>query len=136
MTIRTLTTDTFDETVLAAERPVLVEFTGEWCAPCRQMKPVLARLAEDIGELMDVAVIDFDDNLEVGQRYEVMSLPTLILFISGEPVRRLVGARGTAHLREELSQHLAPAPRPQRLSIPTSGGAGRPPEAVVQTHHR
>lgn len=106
MSFALLTTDNFDETVLGSDKPVLVEFTGQWCGPCHQMKPVLDRLATEMADLMDVVIIDFDDNLEIGHRYGVMSLPTLILFVHGQPVRRLVGARGAAHLREELSRHL------------------------------
>jgi thioredoxin 1 len=106
MRLVTLDKASFDEARLGQERPLLVEFGADWCGPCHQMDPVLVRLAEELGDRLDVATIDFDDNLEIGRRYEVMSLPTLILFVHGEPVRRLTGARGLARLREELDTHL------------------------------
>lgn len=115
MLIQTLTVADFAETVAGADRPLLVEFSGEWCGPCRQMMPVLAALAEEMDGGLDIAVIDFDENLSVGHHYDVMSLPTLLLFINGELVRRFVGARGLAHLRQELGNELDSRPQKARL---------------------
>lgn len=121
MTVMTLTLDNFDEVLASAAKPLLVEFRADWCGPCHQMGPVLVRLAEEAGGDLDVGVIDFDDNLPIGRRYEVMSLPTLLLFIEGRPVRRLVGARGAAHLREELSQDLESWAQQGRTPSPFGG---------------
>jgi thioredoxin 1 len=92
----------FDAEVLEAERPVLVDFTAAWCAPCRVMKPVLDELA---GERDDVRFVqlDVDANAATAARYGVMSMPTFMVFQGGEPVLTLVGARPKRRLADELA---------------------------------
>ena len=97
-----LTDATFDEEVMAADTPVLVDFTAEWCGPCKMIAPVLEEISKEHADRLRVVKIDVDDNPRITQRYEVMSMPTLILFKDGEPQRRLVGARGKGHLLQEL----------------------------------
>ena len=98
-----LTDSTFDEVVRAAERPVLVDFTAAWCGPCQRIAPILEDIAGEQAEHLQVARIDVDANPETTLRYEVMSMPTLILFKDGEPQRRLIGARGKHNLLEHLA---------------------------------
>lgn len=100
--VTTLTDATFDEAVLGADKPVLVDFTAEWCGPCKMIAPILDELSVEQAERFAVASIDVDENPRTTVRYGVMSMPTLILFKDGEPVRRLVGARGKHHLLQEL----------------------------------
>jgi thioredoxin 1 len=91
----------FDVDVLESDRPVLVDFTAAWCAPCRVMKPVLEDLAEERDDLR-VVQIDVDANPATTARYGVLSMPTFMLFRNGEPVRTLVGARPKRRLVDDL----------------------------------
>ncbi|MFE6663809.1 thioredoxin [Streptomyces sp. NPDC057697] len=97
-----VTDATFDTEVLAAERPVLVEFTADWCGPCRQLAPVLGALATELAGRMDIVQLDIDTNPGVTSRYAVLSAPTLMVFRSGEPVKSMVGARPKRRLLQEL----------------------------------
>ena len=101
-----LTDATFDEAVLGADKPILVDFTADWCGPCKLITPILEELSVEQADRFEVASLDVDANPQVTRRYEVMSMPTLILFKDGEPLRRMVGARGKQHLLAELSESL------------------------------
>jgi thioredoxin 1 len=99
-----VTDETFEEEVLRAELPVLVDFTAQWCAPCRMIEPVLAEIASEQAERLRVVRLDVDRNPEVTAGYGVLSMPTLMLFRAGEPVKALVGARPKRRLLEELGE--------------------------------
>jgi thioredoxin 1 len=100
-------TDTdFEAEVLGSELPVLVEFTADWCPPCRQMKPVLSALAVEEGDRLKVVQLDVDTNPETTNAYKVLSMPTFMVFRGGEPVKSMVGARPKRRLLEELSDLL------------------------------
>ena len=103
MTVTHVTDDSFQAEVLESEQPVLVDFTAAWCPPCRAMKPVLAELAAEQPDLRIVQV-DVDEHQQTAARYEVLSMPTFVLFRGGSPVLRLVGARPKARLRAELAE--------------------------------
>ncbi|MFI6022852.1 thioredoxin family protein [Streptomyces sp. NPDC051287] len=96
----------FAAEVIGADRPVLVEFTADWCPPCRQMAPVLTALAAQEGERLKVVQLDVDHNPETTNAYKVLSMPTFMVFRDGEPVKAMVGARPGRRLREELSDVL------------------------------
>ncbi|MFQ3558952.1 thioredoxin family protein [Streptomyces gramineus] len=96
----------FATEVIGADRPVLVEFTADWCPPCRQMAPVLTALAAQEGERLKVVQLDVDHNPETTNAYKVLSMPTFMVFRDGEPVKAMVGARSGRRLREELSDVL------------------------------
>ena len=104
--IETLTDATFDEHVKSADVPVLVDFWAEWCGPCKLIGSVLEEIAEEQAGKVRVAKQNIDENLDVTRRFEVMSIPTLILFKDGEVQTRIVGARGKAQLLQEIAGYL------------------------------
>lgn len=78
------------ETLIAGEKPVLVDFFATWCGPCKMFAPVLDEFAEEHSDIEAVKV-DVDENGEIAKRYGIMSIPTVILFKNGEPVKKNVG---------------------------------------------
>ena len=99
----TLSDATFDETVQGSEAPILVDFWAEWCGPCKMIAPVLEDIAGEYSDKLRIAKLNVDDNPAVAQRFNVMSIPTLIVFRDGAEAQRLVGAKGKAQLLEELA---------------------------------
>jgi thioredoxin 1 len=104
--ITALTDQTFDEQVKSADRAVLVDFWAEWCGPCKMIAPILEEIAVEHAEKLTVAKLNVDDNPQIALRFEVMSIPTMILFKDGEPVSRLVGARPKGRLLSDLADVL------------------------------
>ena len=102
----TLTDATFDEEIKSSSEPVLVDFWAEWCGPCKMIAPVLEEIATEQAGKLEVAKLNIDDNLDITRRFDVMSIPTLILFKDGEPAARIVGAKGKGQLLQELAAHL------------------------------
>ncbi|MGH9134119.1 MAG: thioredoxin [Ilumatobacteraceae bacterium] len=102
-----LSTATFDETVSGADAPVVVDFWAEWCGPCKMIAPVLEEIAGELGDQVKIAKLNVDDNPDVAMRYNVMSIPTLLVFHGGEVRKRLVGAKGKSQLLQELDEFLA-----------------------------
>ncbi|RZQ61945.1 thioredoxin [Amycolatopsis suaedae] len=106
----TVTDDTFQRDVLDHELPVLVDFWAEWCPPCHMIAPVLAEIAAERASVLIVRKLNTDENPRTARDYQVMSLPTLMLFRDGEPIRVLVGARPKAALLAEIDAALAAQP--------------------------
>ncbi|MEV0649681.1 thioredoxin domain-containing protein [Phytomonospora sp. NPDC050363] len=106
----TMTTDAaFADDVLASPLPVLVEFTAEWCPPCKKIAPVLAQIAQDEKDRLRVVALDVDTNPETTLKYQVLGMPTMALFVGGEIVARVMGIRPRGALLRELEPHLAAA---------------------------
>lgn len=104
--IVTLTTSTFDEIISGSETPVVVDFWAEWCGPCKTIAPILAQIAaEQSGKVM-IAKLNVDEHPDLAMRYNVMSIPTLLIFNKGELAKRLVGAKGKGQLLQELDEFL------------------------------
>ena len=101
-----LTDSTFDEEVNGAEQLVLVDFWAEWCGPCKLIAPVLAELAAEHPDTLRVVKVNVDDSPDVARRFEIMSIPTLMLFKEGVAKKRLVGAKGKQQLLQELQEFL------------------------------
>ena len=105
-TLPTTTDATFWDDVLAGPTPVLVEFTATWCPPCRMIAPVLAQIAEEEAGRLRVVAIDVDENPLTARRYDVLGMPTLALFVGGERVTSVTGARPKAAIMAVLEPHL------------------------------
>jgi thioredoxin 1 len=99
----------FDQVVLGADKPVLVDFWAQWCPPCHQIVPVLAQIAEERSDRLSVVKLNSDENPSISARYRVMALPTLMLFHHGELIWSVVGARPKAKLLKELDDALLTA---------------------------
>ncbi len=94
----------FEQEVLKAELPVLVEYTADWCGPCRQLAPVLSEIAREEADRLKVVQLDVDANPGTTTAYGVLSMPTLMAFRGGEPVWQVVGARPKRKLLAELAE--------------------------------
>ena len=102
----TVTDGSFDSDVIKSGTPVLVDFWATWCGPCKMIAPVLEEIAGEKAVALTVAKLDVDANHETARAFNVVSIPTLILFKDGEPVKRIVGAKGKAALLREIADDL------------------------------
>lgn len=101
-----VTTDSFDTTVLAAGKPVLVDFWAPWCGPCKALSPVVLGIAEEHQDALSVVKVDIDANPDIAVRYQVLGIPTLILFSGGQPVATLTAPRRRADIVKALAAWL------------------------------
>ncbi|MFP3855327.1 MAG: thioredoxin [Anaerolineales bacterium] len=102
-----LTDDSFESEVKGSDLPVLVDFGAEWCHPCKQLDPIVEKLAEEWEGKVKVFHLDIDENADSTMEYGVMGVPTLILFKDGEPQERMTGFVPREKIIEKLSPHLS-----------------------------
>ncbi len=100
--ITTLTMETFHEVIGSSELPIAVDFWAEWCGPCKMIAPILEEIAVEKADVFKVAKLNVDDAHDIALEYQVMSIPTLIVFVDGEPMKRIVGAKGKQQLLQEI----------------------------------
>ncbi|MGE0304181.1 MAG: thioredoxin [Acidimicrobiia bacterium] len=104
--ITELSTNTFDEVVNASTVPVVVDFWAEWCGPCKMIAPILEEIAGEQDGKVKITKLNVDDNPDLARRFDVMSIPTLIIFKDGVAQKRMVGAKGKGQLLQELNEFL------------------------------
>ncbi|HZW09632.1 MAG TPA: thioredoxin [Phycisphaerales bacterium] len=101
------TNDNFQDDVLNAGTPVLVDFWAEWCMPCRMLAPVIDQVADEYAGKVKVGKVDTDSNREISVQYEISAIPTVILFKNGAVVRKFVGLTNKADLAAAIEDALA-----------------------------
>jgi len=102
-------TDANFDSIINSEKPVLVDFWAEWCAPCRMLAPTVAAVAEQYGESAGVVKLNVDDNPSTAQRYGIKGIPTLIVFREGKEVERVVGATSRESISRMIEKYVVVA---------------------------
>jgi thioredoxin 1 len=103
---KAVTDATFAADVLQSDKLVLVDFWAEWCVPCRKIAPMLEEIADEMGDKVSVVKLNIDENPETARTYNVMSVPTLMMFKNGQPVRSIVGVKPKSVLVELIESAL------------------------------
>jgi len=104
MAAQHINADQFDQAVLQSSKPVLVDFFAEWCGPCKMAAPILDSLADEYKDKATIVKVDVDENNPLAGKYGVMSIPTVVLFKSGQEVDRKIGFAGEEGYREMLDK--------------------------------
>lgn len=91
MSVLTLTTENFEEEVIKSDKPVLIDFYADWCGPCKMQSPIIDALAEEYGDKIKVGKVNIDENMALAERYQVMSIPTLLIIKNGNIAKQFVG---------------------------------------------
>jgi thioredoxin 1 len=99
----TVTDSSFEVDVIKSVKPVLVDFWAEWCGPCKVMEPVLDQLSEEMADTLTIAKLNVDENTEHAGQFNVESIPTMLLFVNGQPVERLVGVMPKESVIEKIT---------------------------------
>ncbi len=101
-----VTPDNFDREVIQSDLPVLVDFRADWCVPCKMIAPILDEISEDYSGKLKIAKFNVDEGAELASQYNVISIPTLLLFKGGEVVNQKIGAGSKKDIEELFTDHL------------------------------
>ncbi len=104
--VKEISASQFENEVVKADQPVLVDFWAPWCGPCKMLGPVLEEIANEKGDSLKVVKINVDENQDLAQKYDVMSIPTMFVFKDGEVADSFMGAMGKKDLLAKLDKHL------------------------------
>lgn len=96
----------FEEEVISSPLPVLVDFTAVWCGPCKMLEPIVKQLAQEWEGTVKVVKLDVDNNADLAMQYQVMGVPTLMLFSNGQPLERLTGYQPKQRILARITPHL------------------------------
>lgn len=101
-----VTQDTFKSVVVDSDKPVVVDFWAEWCGPCKKLSPILDEIAGEMGDKVTVAKVDVDSERTLGAMFQVMSIPTVLIFKDGEKVDEFVGLKPKSEIMQKIESHL------------------------------
>lgn len=101
-----VTQDTFKSTVIESEKPVVVDFWAEWCGPCKKLSPMIEDIADEMDGQVTIAKVDVDNERTLGAMFQIMSIPSVLIFKNGEKVDEFVGLRPKAEIIDRINAHL------------------------------
>ena len=101
-----VTQDTFKSVVIESDKPIIVDFWAEWCGPCKKLSPIIEDIAAEMGDQVAVAKVDVDSERNLGAMFQIMSIPSVLIFKDGEKVDEFVGLRPKKEIVAKLESHL------------------------------
>ena len=103
----TFTDQNFDQEVLQSKIPVIVDFWAVWCTPCRMVSPIIEELAKELSGKVKVGKLNVDENQQIAGKFGIMSIPSVLIFKNGNPVKTIIGAQGKEKYKKEIEEAIA-----------------------------
>lgn len=102
MSVFKITEENFEEEVMNETKPVIVDFYADWCGPCKMMSPIIDKIAEELGDTVKVGKVNTDENLDLAQRFNIMSIPTIMIFKNGNISKTFIGLTDKNEIMNEV----------------------------------